>query len=102
MDRSPAILVGVMALGMIQIVTLYENTAPSLKDLRQSGANDTTHAEALMDADIVVGGATLVVIIAACWATRSSMPLFLIGGGLLFVAFWHHIVLNTPNTLQRS
>lgn len=100
-SQSPGLVVGVLGLGMLQIVSLYEGTAPSVKELRESPVGDVTNREALMDADILVGGATAIVIIVATVATKSSLPLLLFGGGLAFVSFWHHLVLNTPNTQQR-
>lgn len=96
-----ALLVGALGVGMFQIAGLYEGTAMSVSELRAASPNDVHSREALMDADIIVGGLTAVAAVLSSWATESVWPIILFGSAFITVAGWHHIVLNTPSTKER-
>jgi hypothetical protein len=98
--NNPGLLVGVLGVGVFQVVGLYIAGAPSFADLREN-TDDVKNREALLDTDIVVGGATIVVASVAAWDTRSVWPFMLLLGGFAVVSFWHHLVLNTPSTRER-
>lgn len=94
---SPSVFVGILGLGLIQVVGLYETSAPSLKELRQLPEGDITGEQALMDADLMIGSIVLIVSITAATVLDSFWPILFLFGGFLTVAGWHHLVLHSPN-----
>jgi hypothetical protein len=82
---------------MMQIVSLFEATAPSLQDLRSEPEGSTKGRQELMDADIVVGGIVALVAVAATYATASVLPVIMFGGAFAIVSLWHHLVLNSAH-----
>lgn len=95
-SQQPSLAVGVLGLGLLQIVSLYEATAPSLQELRSAPDGDTTRRQELLDSTILVGSVTAFVAVIATVATRSALPATIFLGGLGIVAFWHYLVLHSP------
>lgn len=93
-EQSPTIMVGILGLGMLQIIGLYEQTAPSLQELRSAPPFDDTARQQLMDANIIVGVTTVVVAAMATIVTQSVWPLVFYLGGLGMVALWHYLVMT--------
>lgn len=94
--ESPALFVGVLGLGFLQVVGLYESAAPKLKDTRGAPPGDISVRQQLLDADILIGGTTLIVAIAASVVMKSTWPIVFLFGGFVLVSSWHHMVLNSP------
>lgn len=92
-EQSPGLMVGVLGLGMLQIVSLYQQTAPSLQELRAAPVGDDSARQQLMDANIIVGATVAVVTIMSAYFTGSVWPIVFFGGGLAMVALWHNLVL---------
>lgn len=96
LTQQPQLAVGVLGLGMLQIVSLFESTAPSLQELRSSPENDAARKQELLDATLIVGTLTVFVSVIANLATNSVLPGFIFIGGLSIVAAWHYMVLTAP------
>lgn len=94
--KRPELAVGVLGLGLLQIVSLFETTAPSLEQLRGASDGDTTEAQNLLDATILVGSVVVFVAFIATISTGSSLPAFIFIGGFGLVATWHYLVLHSP------
>jgi len=97
LTESPELFVGVLGVGLLGVVQLYENTAPSLAELREHQPGTLVARQALMDADLIIGGTTLIVALASALTMRSLWPMFFFFGGFIFVSGWHHLVLNSPS-----
>jgi len=91
-NRETTFIVGVLAFGMLQIVSVYEATAPDLQELRSTEPGDAK--QRLFDADVMVGFTVLLVVGAATYATRSLLPIIMLGGAFVIVSGWHHMVHN--------
>lgn len=94
--ERPELAVGVLGLGLVQIVSLYEATAPSLSELRSSPQGHLPRQQELLDATILVGSVTAFLAIIATYATKSSLPAVVFIGGFAVVAGWHYLVLHSP------
>lgn len=92
-ENNTNIMVGVLGLGLIQIVTLYEQTGPSLQDLRNADPGNDLARQHLQDTNILVGTVVAVVAIVASVVSRSVIPLIMFLGGFFAVAYWHSMVL---------
>lgn len=95
---SPSLFVGVLGLGFIQVVGLYESTGPDLATLRTKPQGDDAARQELLDADILVGFTTAVVAVSASFVMNSAWPMVWLFGGFCAVSAWHHLVLNSPST----
>lgn len=94
--KEPQLLVGVFGLGMLQIVSLYENTAPTLQEVRSMQQGDVVGRQQLLDANLIVGSVTLLVSITASYATGSWLPFLMFFGAFVMVAGWRQLVLYSP------
>jgi hypothetical protein len=83
-----------------QLVATYTHMAPTLGDLRTNHADDTEHRQRLLDADMCVGGTSLLAGIAATWISRSWVPIALVLGAFAWVSFYHHAALSGPTPEQ--
>lgn len=95
-SQRPELAVGILGLGLVQIVSLYETTAPSLSELRNSPEGALSKKQELMDATIIVGSVTAFLAILSSYATKSLLPATIFLGGFAIVAGWHYLVLNSP------
>lgn len=96
LSQRPELAVGVLGLGLVQIVSLYEATAPSLSELRSSDQGHITRQQELLDATILVGSVTAFLAILSSYATKSYLPALVFLGGFTIVAGWHYLVLHSP------
>lgn len=96
LSDSPSLFVGVLGLGFIQVVGLYESTAPDLVELRTKPSGDDSARQHLLDADILVGFTTAIVAVSASFVMNSAWPMLWLFGGFIGVSAWHHLILNSP------
>jgi hypothetical protein len=96
LTQRPELAVGVLGLGLVQIVSLYEATAPSLSELRHSPEGHLSRQQELMDATILVGSVTAFLAVLSSYATKSFLPAAVFLGGFAIVAGWHYLVLHSP------
>lgn len=99
MTPKPELVVGVLGLGLVQLISLYEQTAPSLAELRHSDQSHIGRQQELMDATILVGSVTAFLAIMGTYATKSTLPGFVFVGGFAVVAGWHYLVLHSPQVM---
>jgi hypothetical protein len=97
--KNPHLLVGVFGLGMVQIVSLYENTAPSLQEVRQMQPGDVAGRQELLDTNLIVGSITALVAIMSWYATGSALPFVMLMSAFAMVAGWRYLVLYSPNLI---
>lgn len=90
---SPNLIVGVFGLGAIQLASLYEATAPSLKEMRGSDPDSIIAKQQLLDANIIVGSFTLVLAGLAYYATKQVTPPLLFIGAVGGAMVWRYMVL---------
>jgi hypothetical protein len=101
-DITPAMLgaIGLATAAIWKIADQYQNTAPSMKELRSADRNSTEHRQALMDTDVLTG----VLVIGAgglAWAlTGSPVPLAIVASTYVVVCGYHHLVLRGPSPSQ--
>lgn len=85
----------VIGLATFSVWQVWQNAAPSLKELRAAHPGDHAMRTSLQDADVIVGGLTVLVAITMAWYTRdkSVILLMLLSFGIL--SLWSHMVLNS-------
>ena len=91
--------VGFTAVGIavVQIVNVYRETAPSLREIRCATPGDFASRQLLLDADLL--GLIIVVCVGggAAFLTRRWYPLLLAGAALLTMSVYYRSVLKSPN-----
>lgn len=100
LDNGSTFTASVLAVGMFQVASLYEQSAPSLTELRDAGPNDVRARQQLLDANIEVGLIVAAVSLIACYATDSYTPALIFLSAFSFMALWRQLVLNSPTHLQ--
>lgn len=104
----PAIEIGtaqaVVGLSVVQVMTLWRDTAPKLSEVRDCPPGDWRMRQALMDADIFGGIAVVMIGGVATLLTRQLFPLLLAASGLLMISLYYRMVLNSadPGTVLGS
>jgi len=96
-DTNATVMVAVLGLGMVEIVGLYQETAPSLQDMRMAPSGDVKSRQMLLDADLLVGATAFTVGLLASWYMRDPVPFIVVAGGFVMVSAWHHNVLASSN-----
>ena len=95
---SDMAVVAVLGFSIWEVHKAYSAAVPNMSVLRECPPGDKgALLQHLVDADITVGGITLLAGIAASVMTRSFVPLILIGGTYGILAYYHHAVLAAPN-----
>lgn len=89
--------VGLVGAGVFQLHSAYAQHAGSLPSVRSADPNDAGTAQRLMDADVLVGGMTLIVGGAISLATRQVYPLILALLGYSLTAWYYHTALRGPS-----
>lgn len=104
----PAIEVGtaqaVIGLSVVQVLSMWRDTAPKLSEVRDCPPGDWRMRQALMDADMF-GGIAVVMIGGVCTLlTRQLFPVLLAAAGLLMISSYYRMVLNSadPGTVLGS
>jgi hypothetical protein len=87
----------VVSLAIVNVLSTYRETAPSLKELRHSPPGDFTTKQLLQDANIFGGIAVLLIGGGASLLSRSWLPLVLSSAGLLLVSCYYQSVYNSPD-----
>jgi hypothetical protein len=97
MDREGlGIAAAITGFGVWQVYGAYTGIAPSLKELRESGHDETCQRQRLMDAGITVGGTALLAACVGSWLSRSWVPLIIIAATLGWVMHCHYQALKGP------
>jgi hypothetical protein len=77
-----------------QLLTLWNNNAPSLQDVRAKPAGDTATAAKLRDADMLVGGTVVILGGAIYLFSGDATTLLVMATVFVGVSLWNHAVLN--------
>lgn len=92
--------IGLATAAIWKISEQYQNTAPSMKELRGSDRNSTELRQALMDTDVLTG----ILVLGAgglAWSlTGSPVPLAIVAATYLVVCCYHHLVLRGPTPVE--
>jgi hypothetical protein len=97
-EITPATLgaIGLATAAIWKISEQYQNTAPSMHDLRAGDRDSTKLRQALMDTDILTG----ILVLGAgglAWSlTGSPVPLAIVAVTYLVVCGYHHMILRGP------
>lgn len=78
--------------GVWEVANTYRRMAPSLADLREHDRGDTAQRQQLLDADITVGGVTLIAAVSISLAAKSPIPGVIVVASFAWVATYHHLV----------
>ena len=96
MDRAPSLELAtsatVVSLAVVNVLNIYRDTAPKLRDLRHSDPDDYTTQQLLLDADIFGGIVAVLVGGGAAVLSRRWTPLVLAAAGLLLVSLYYRSV----------
>ena len=88
--------IGLATAAIWKISEQYQNTAPSMHDLRAGDRDSIPLRQALMDTDVLTG----ILVIGAgglAWAlTGSPVPLAIVAATYLVVCCYHHLILRGP------
>lgn len=91
--------VGFTAVGIavVQIVNIYRETAPPLREIRCATPEDFASRQLLLDADLL--GLIIVVCVGggAAFLTRRFYPVVLAAASLLMISVYYRSVLKSPN-----
>jgi hypothetical protein len=92
-----ALAIGVGGLAIFEILKAYQASVPPLHVVSKTSPDDDAMWTALVHADVLTGGLTLVAGAWIAYNLRSVTPLALALLVFGFVALWHHRVLNTTS-----
>lgn len=84
----------VVGIAGFQLLQAWNNNAPSLAECRSAPAGDPTTKQQLIDADILVGSAALILGVSVAYMTGDKTALAVMAALFGTTALWHHLVLN--------
>lgn len=91
-----------LGVAVVETVKIYQDTAPSLRDLRCATPGDFTSRQLMLDADIL----GLIVVLAlgggGALLVRRWYPLLLAGAALLLLSAYYRSVLRSANEGLRN
>ena len=90
---SPQVMVGLFGLGALQLAGLYEQTAPTLQEMRGMEPGNDVGRQQLLDANIIVGSFAVLLSLIAYHATGSVLPLVFFVGTVAMAASWRYMIL---------
>lgn len=93
-DYKPEIAVAVIGLAGFQLLQAWNANAPKLAELRSAKPDDISVHQKLQDADILVGGAALMLGVSFAVMTKNATALVLMLVMFGSISFWNHAVLN--------
>lgn len=89
---APEIAASVIGLSAWELIRTWHDIAPELSDLRGSAAGDIAMKQRLLDADILVGGISLVLGVTFGLLTKDWTALILMLVIFGIVSIWYHQV----------
>lgn len=94
---NEGVAVAALSITVIETFKIYQNTAPSLEDVRRADPNDYVTRQLMMDADIL--GLILVLAIGGggTFLTGKPFPLVLSAIALALISGYYHSVLRSTN-----
>lgn len=98
---NEGVAVAALSITVIETFKIYQNTAPSLEDVRRATPGDYVTRQLMMDADIL--GLILVLAIGGggTFLTGKAFPLVLSGLALAMISSYYHMVLNSTNEYMK-
>lgn len=91
---------GVTGFAVVQLFAMYRETAPKLTDVRYAPEGDHTARQMVLDADILVGGLSILVGVSAAVLSRSWLPALLMFAGFTLISLYYHAVCNSPSPTE--
>lgn len=95
-ELEGAVVIGVIGFAIWECHEAYCKQAPTLMALRNADADDTTMRQALMDADVGIGGMAILGGFAVSVLLKSWLPFFLVAAAFVWVSWIHHNTLQGP------
>lgn len=87
-----------VGLSVIEVIQVFRETAPSLKECRSAPPGDLNTTQGLLDAEIMAGITAGLLAGAAAILTRGLLPLILSGLALLLITQYYRSVLRSLPT----
>jgi len=95
-----AIIIGIVGFGIWEMHNAYCRCAPPMNALRCCNKNDTNARQALMDADIHIGGLAFFGGGVASLFLRSWWPILIVAAAFLYTSWCHHDTLQGPTPMD--
>lgn len=89
-----ALAIALVGTAVFQLASLWQDTAPTLGDLRSS--TDLGTKQKLVDADVVVGIVAFTAAIAIAWLTKDATAMIVILATYGLLAWYYHMTLAAP------
>lgn len=101
-DTSHASMLAVLGLTTVELVKLWQTTAPSLEDVRAAPPGDMAIQQRLMDANYLGAGLALLIGGTTSMLLKSWLPLIMALGSVVLVSQWHQMVYNSDNEVMQK
>lgn len=86
----------------MEMVKLWQTTAPTLKEAREAEPGDITIQQRVMDANYLVAGIGFMVGGTVSWISKSWLPILLALGSASFISWWYKQVLMSANGMMHN
>ncbi len=98
---NEGVAVAALSIAVIETFKIYQNTAPSLAELRRSVPGDYVMRQLVLDADML--GVIFVLAIGGggTWLTGKPFPILLSGMALVMISAYYRSVLASTNEGMR-
>lgn len=95
---EPTAAVAVIGFATFELIKLWNDSTPSLKESRNAGRDDVAIRQQVFDADVLVGTLSVIIGVAYAVLTKDMTALIILLVMFGALSFYHHYLLNAEPT----